>query len=202
MTIGVILGLIGAGLTLLSFLMKDMLRLRSIALISNVIFLAYGILEAQLPSIILNCILIPLNAVRVLELRKILHVLETARRDSPLSVWLLPNMTRRRHKAGELLFSKGDLADEMLYVGDGEVRLVEIDKLLGPGNLIGEMGIFVPDSKRTLTIRCETDCELYSLNRSEVQRLSYSNPELAFYLAHLIIGRVIENKEAAAKSRN
>jgi hypothetical protein len=191
---GIILGMAGAGLTIASFLMKDMLKLRSIALIGNIAFLMYGIIEAQLPSIILNCVLIPVNAKRVFDIKKLLRHMKQARPDSPVAEWLLPNMTPQEYKAGHILFKKDESADQMLYIKKGKIRFIEIDKIIGPGELIGEMALFLPDSKRTLSIECVTDCELYSLEYDEVHKLAYNHPELSYYLAQLMIGRILESR--------
>lgn len=194
-SIGVALGLTGALMTLISFLMKDMLRLRMVALVGSVVFLAYGFLEEQLPSIILNCILIPLNLFRVIQTRSMIKHMAESRPDSPLVEWLLPLMHLKTYGAGKILFKKGEKADRMLYIKSGEVRLIEIDKILGPGNLIGEIGLFTPDATRTLSIECISKCELASISRDEVLRLSYNNPEISHHLAQLIIGRLIDQRK-------
>jgi len=82
-------------------------------------------------------------------------------------------MTRRAFKAGEVLFRKGDLADEIVYIASGEIRLKEADQLLGPGELIGEIGLFSPEKTRTQTVVCETDGELYRMTGEMIYRLYY-----------------------------
>lgn len=201
MSVGVALGLVGAILSIISYTMKDMLGLRMVALCSNVLFLTYGVVESQLPSIVLNLVVIPLNLVRVFEIRRLVHDIEHALGDSPVSEWLLPHMSRRRVRAGEWLFRQGDAADEMYYLQAGEVELPDLGVRLQPGTLFGEIGIFSPTSQRTQSTRCETDCELYVMSRADVQRLYYKNPKLGYHLMRLIVARLlldVERKSGAA----
>lgn len=191
MTLGVMLGLVGAILSIVSYMMKGMMGLRLVALCSNVLFLAYGLVEAQLPSIVLNLVVIPLNLVRVLEIRRLVSDIEHALGDSPVGQWLLPHMSRRRVAKGEWLFRQGDAADEMYYIHSGQVAIPELNVTLGPGTLFGEIGIFSPASQRTQSTCCESDCELYVMSRTDVQRLYYKNPKLGFHLMRLIVARLL-----------
>jgi len=116
-----------------------------------------------------------------------------ATQDSPVSQWLLPHMTRRPFKAGEVLFRKGDLADEIVYIASGEIRLKEADQLLGPGELIGEIGLFSLEKTRTQTVVCETDGELYRMTGEMIYRLYYQNPKLGFYFMRLVVKRLLRD---------
>jgi len=193
MTLGFALGLAAAALTFTTFMMKSMLPLRASALASNVFFVAYGYAESLLPIMILHGVLLPLNAARLLEIRKLVSDIQSAAADSPVAQWLLPHMTRRTAPAGTTLFSKGDPAEEMLYVYSGNVRIVEYGDVLGPGALVGEIGLFAPDLLRTQSVVCDSDCELYSLSQEGMYRLYYQNPKLGFHLIRLIIGRLMRD---------
>jgi hypothetical protein len=92
--LGVIIGLIGAALSLVSFMMKSMLPLRLIALSANVFFICYGVLESNVVALVLHTILLPINAKRAWDIRKLIRDIQAARADSPVAEWLLPNMTR------------------------------------------------------------------------------------------------------------
>jgi CRP/FNR family transcriptional regulator, cyclic AMP receptor protein len=192
-TIGYVCGFIGAGLTLASYSMKSMLPLRLVALASNVFFVVYGIYEAAIPSLVLYATLIPINAKKAWDIRRLVRDIERAKADSPVAEWLLPHMKLRLAKAGELLWRQGDRATEMIYVEAGQLRLVEYDELLGPGSLVGEIGLFAPDSKRTRTIVCETDCELYSLSAEGMAQLYYLNPKLGFHVMRLVVARLMRD---------
>lgn len=199
--LGTVLGMAGVFLTLASFLMKTMLPLRVLALVSNVCFIGYGYLESLLPGLILNSILLPVNAQRLWEIRKLSKEIARATQEVPVSQWLLPHMRHGTFKAGEVLFRKGDVADRVIYVGGGELKLVEIGESIGPGELVGEIGLFSPEKKRTQTVVCETDCELYHMTDEMIFQLYYQNPRLGFYFMRLVAGRLLKDvhrREAGA----
>ena len=102
-------------------------------------------------------------------------------------------MQRRSFKAGEVLFRKGDTADKLIYVAGGRLRLAEIGQGVGSGELLGEVGLFSPDRKRTQTVVCETDGELYSMTDEMIFQLYYQNPKLGFYFMRLVAGRLLRD---------
>ena len=196
--LGNALGLLAAALSVTSYVMKSMVPLRVVALASNVFFIAYGYIEWLLPTFVLHSALLPVNAKRLWEILILTKELKRATHDSPVSQWLLPHMTRRTFKAGEVLFHKGDFADEIVYITSGQVRLQEHDQLLGPGELIGEIGLFSPEKRRTQSIISETDGELYRMTDEMVYRLYYQNPKLGFYFMRLIVERLLRDIKRGA----
>ncbi len=191
--LGTVLGSLGVVFSLASFVMKSMRPLRAIAMVSNVCFLAYGYVEMQFPSLVINAALLPINAWRWREIDKLSKEIARATQDSPISQWLLPHMQRRAFKAGEVLFRKGDVADQLIYIAEGELRLAEIGQPIGRGELIGEIGLFSPDKKRTQTLVCESDGELYYMTDEMMFQLYYQNPKLGFYFMRLVAGRLLKD---------
>ena len=66
--------------------------------------------------------------------------------------------------------------------------------------MIGEIGLFSPDKKRTQTLICDIDCELYTMTDDMMFRLCYQDPGLGFYFMKLVVGRLhrnIEREQAA-----
>lgn len=190
---GIVLGLLGVGFCFISFAMKRMVPLRVLALVANVLFIAYGLIESQLPSIILNAALLPVNARRLWEINRLSKEIARATQESPVSQWLLPHMERRPVKAGEVLFRKGDAADRLVYIASGELRLAETGGRIGPGELIGEIGLFSPERKRTQTVVCEMAGELYEMTDEMMFQLYYQHPKLGFYLVRLIAERLLRD---------
>lgn len=191
--LGTALGLLGVGFCLASFAVKRMVPLRTLSIVGNVCFVAYGLVEYTLPSLVLNLILLPLNVVRLWEIERLSKEIVRATQDSPVSQWLLPHMRRRSFKAGDVLFRRGEAADRLFYVASGEVKMAEIGHRIGPGELIGEIGLFSPEKKRTQTIVCETDSELYDMTDEMIFQLYYQNPRLGFYLMRLVAGRLLKD---------
>jgi hypothetical protein len=193
--LGTALGLLGVGFCLASFAVKRMVPLRTLSIVGNVCFVAYGLVEYTLPSLVLNLVLLPLNVARLWEIEKLSKEIVRATQDSPISQWLLPHMRRRSFKAGDVLFRRGEAADRLFYVASGAVRMAEIGQRIGPGELIGEIGLFSPEKKRTQTIVCETDSELYDMTDEMIFQLYYQNPRLGFYLMRLVAGRLLKDLE-------
>jgi CRP/FNR family cyclic AMP-dependent transcriptional regulator len=191
--LGIVLGVIGTVLLCASFVVKSMLRLRALALASNVVFIAWGYVEWVWPTLALNSVILPLNAWHIWEIRRLSKEIARATEDSPVSQWLLPHMRRRSFKAGEVLFRKGDAADELIYIASGELRMEEIGERVGPGELIGEIGLFSPEKRRTQSLVCETDGELYHMTGEMIFRLYYQNPKLGFYLMRLVAQRLLRD---------
>jgi hypothetical protein len=185
--------MLGVAFTLASFAVRGMLPLRALALAGSVCFIAYGLIEWQLPSILLNLVLIPLNATRLWEISRLSREVARATQESPLSQWLLPHMRRRAFGAGEVLFRKGETADRILYLARGELRLEEIGEPVRAGAVIGEIGLFSPDRKRTQTVSCATDGELYEMTEEMIFQLYYQNPKLGFYFIRMVVARLLKD---------
>ena len=60
-------GYVASTLVLLTFVAKDMRLLRTVAILSNLAFIAYGTIEWLPPVLFLHMVLLPLNAVRLAE---------------------------------------------------------------------------------------------------------------------------------------
>jgi hypothetical protein len=200
------IGMLGGVFYLASHYMKNMVPLRVLALASSALLLTFSVLHTHfevskfimLPEFILNVILLPINAKRLVEIIRLTKQIEQATVESPVSEWLLPHMRLRMHKAGEVLFRKGDVADEIVYVASGKLKLQGIDHVIGPGELIGEIGLFSPEKVRTMTVVCDTDCELYQMTDQQIYRLYYQNPKLGFFFMRLIVERLLRDVKRGA----
>ena len=188
-----VLAVLGTALLFASFLVRSMLKLRALALASNVFFLAWGYVEWLWPTLAINSVILPLNAWHIWDIRRLTREISRATEDSPVTQWLLPHMRRRSFKAGEVLFRRGDVANELIYLASGELRMVEIGERVKSGELIGEIGLFSPARKRTQTVACETDGELYEMTAEMMFRLYYQNPKLGFYFMRLVAARLLRD---------
>jgi len=193
MNAGTVLVGLGAASTGASFLMKRMVPLRVLALASNFCFIGYGFAAGVLGSVLVNAVLLPINAKRLWEIEKLSKEIARATQESPISEWLLPHMKRRSFRQGEVLFRKGDVADKLIYVANGQLKLTEIGVLIGPGELIGEIGLFSPERKRTQTARCETDCDVYEMTDEMIFQLYYQHPKLGFFIMRLVAERLLND---------
>ena len=202
MSIGEVAGYVAAVLTFATFYMKTMMPLRIFAIISNVAFITYALLEGLLPIGILHSALLPLNIKRLREFTKLVKGTREAARSDVSFELLLPFMTAFQARAGETLFNKGDNADRMFYVKKGRIRLPEIGKTSGPGDTIGETGLFTESRKRRISAVCETDCELLWMSEDNFLRLFYQDPRFGFQLVRVITKKLLQDYDRLVQAMN
>lgn len=188
-----IVGYLAAAAGLYSTYARTMIPLRAASIVANVLFIAYGALRGIYPTIIVNCVLLPLNFIRLRDMQVLISQAKSASQGDLNVEWLRPFLTRRRYKAGDVIWLIGDIASEAVFIFSGEVQLVEIGTTVGNGDLIGEMGLFNPGQRRMLSAQCTTDVEAGALSYEEFRLLYYQNPEFGFYLIGLLTRRFQES---------
>lgn len=181
------LGAIGGLLMVLSNLMKRMVALRLFAVAANLFFILHFAVEHNVLLAVLQAALLAINAWRLWTLRRLLQSLEAANEDTPIREWLLPQMKKKRFKAGTVLFRIGEPANELYYIQSGTIRAQEIGAELGPGTVIGEIGMFSAEHVRAATVVCATDVVAYTMTDEAAYVLYVSNPQIGFFLIRLII---------------
>lgn len=189
-----IAGYVAALLVVGTFYMKTMIPLRAVAIASNVAFMAYGYVQGLHPVLLLHLVLLPLNCVRLRQMRTLIRRVRDASQGDRSMDWLVPLMTRNVYPSQHVLFRRGDEAPSMHMVLRGDVSLVELGVTLGPGAVLGEIGVFAPDNRRTATAVCATEVELGSISTDTVLQLYFQNPTFGLYLIKLIIQRLLENE--------
>ena len=193
MSLPEIFGYLASGLVFTSFCMKTMIPLRIVAIASNLAFMAYGLLLDLVPIFVLHAVLLPMNVWRLAQLRRMIRQAREAA-DGDLSLdWLLPYMTKRPFRKGEVLFRRGELANEMFYIVDGRIRLEELGLTVGRGELIGEIGMFSPSKERLATAVCESGGALLAISEHKVTQLYFQNRKFGFYMIRLITQRLIDD---------
>ena len=184
---------IGVVLTVLQSWMKTMIPLRVVGITTNVFFLIYASLAGIFPTLILNCIVLPLNLYRLHEMRELIRRTKRASRSDLDMTWLQPFMTKRRIKPGQTLFRKGDLAEAMYLIVSGRFVLQEINRELEPGAVVGELGLLQPDGVRTLSLVSLEDGEVLALSYEKFEELYFQNPEFGLSFLKLTSKRLFEN---------
>ena len=187
------LGYAASATVLASFCMSTMIPLRILALFSNILFCSYGYFDHLYPVLILHAILFPVNLLRLIQFQRLVRdVRDSHREDLPIES-LLTYMTKRNLAAGETLIRKGEKADRLYYLVDGELEIPDLGKTLQPGVMLGEIGVFARDQERTATVECRTDCQVYELSESKAKQLFYQDRSFGFAILQLIINRLLEN---------
>ncbi len=182
--------LIAAALVLAGSFVKTMIPLRWLAVGSNVGFIAYGALHPSYPMLLLHAALLPINIVRLIEMKRLTRRVESVRVEGAMSsVWLRPYMRSKKMRKGAILFRKGDLGDRLYLLAEGEIELPEIGVRIKPGVIFGEIAFFSPDHKRLATARCATHCTVLSIDEETVKQLYYQNPAFGFKMIELVAER-------------
>jgi CRP/FNR family cyclic AMP-dependent transcriptional regulator len=171
---------------------RTIVPLRVAAIVANALAMAYSFTHGTYPTFILNAVLLPLNAWRLHGMLKLIREIDAAARGDMNADWLLPYMRPKNFRAGDIMMKRGEYAHGAFYITAGEVELVEIGKTVGPGTLLGEIGLFTPDGLRVATARCKTDVEAARIDYDQFKQLYFQNPEFGFRLLHLIVGRLQE----------
>jgi CRP/FNR family cyclic AMP-dependent transcriptional regulator len=188
-----ILAYSGIALTVVQMWMKTMIPLRVLAISTNVLFLAYASLEAVWVTVVLNCILLPLNLYRLQEMRNLIRKVDRARGSEIDMTWLRPFMSHRHINTGEVLFRKGDVAEAMYLVDSGHFVLSETGMEVPPGTVVGELGMLSPDGRRTQTLVCRAAGEVQSLSYDRFEELYFQNPEFGLSFLKLTSRRLFQN---------
>ena len=196
-----ILGYAASATVLATFCMSTMIPLRILALGSNVLFMTYGYVDHLYPVLILHVILFPVNALRLVQFQRLINDIRDAHREDLSIQSLLPYMKRKKCAAGEILVRKGDKADRLYYLLDGELEIVDFNKILKPGAMIGEIGVFSPKQKRTATVKCRTDCNVSELTEHKAKELYFQDRSFGFAVLQLIISRLVENNEREIQAK-
>jgi len=186
--------LIAGVLILVSALVKTIIPLRWLALGSNLGFIVYGVAHPAPVMLLLHAALLPINLVRGLQMVRLTRKVRGASDSREHSAaWLQPYMKARRFRAGHVLFRKGDEADHLYFLAEGQIEFVELGRTMEPGRLFGEIAFFAPDRKRTGTARCLTACRVLRIDETTLKQLYYQNPEFGFEVVRLIAARLTED---------
>ncbi len=192
-----VLGYAAAGLVFSTFYVRTMVRLRVIGIASNLAFLSYGAALALWPIAALHGILLPLNLLRLIQIRR---AVAAGRRcdHNPLDVSrLLPNRHRVRHPPGAVLFRKGEPADCAYYIARGTVEMPELGLCLGAGEVFGEIGLLSRDRTRTGSAVALTHVELLRVDERDLERAFHQSPTFALALVRLVTSRLATNLAVA-----
>jgi CRP/FNR family transcriptional regulator, cyclic AMP receptor protein len=188
-----LLGYAASASVLVTFCMSTMVPLRIVAICSNVLFATFGAMAHIYPVLVLHAVLLPVNVTRLIQILRLIRGVNAAHLSDLSIASLLPFMSHRVVKAGHVLINKGDQADRLFYLIKGTMKIPELGKILEPGAVLGEIGIFSREQKRTATVVCVDDCEIYEMNDSKAKQLYFQDRSFGFAVLQLIIARLLED---------
>jgi len=192
-----IFGIAAALATLYAAHSKTMIPLRWAAIAANALAMAYSAMHGTWPTFALNAILLPTNAWRLHAMLRLVGDIDRAIKSDMNVDWLLPYSRPKHFNAGDVMMTRGDYATAAYYVVSGEVEIVERKETFGGGTLLGEIGLFTPDGRRTATVRCRTEVRAAVLDYDRMKELYFQNPQFGFRLLQMIVARLQANRELA-----
>src|SRR5260370_13679103 len=119
---------------------------------------------------------------------------------------ILPCISDRHLKSGEILFNAGDAGDALYIVARGKMDVLangsrgaptsgDAIAQLGTGHAFGEMSL-LSGGPRTATIRAAEDTDLMKIGKGDFDRLVAADPQLADAVKHISHQRAISNLSA------
>ena len=194
------LAYLGLTVLLLSYAMDGIVKLRAIGFASSGIFLVYGIVTNNYPTMIEQALALPVNAYGLFRMIRMIRLIRQSRdaADGHQTMESLkPFSKRMRCEAGRTLFRLGDPAEDMYCITSGTFRLVESGIELTKGDVVGELGFLSPGNLRTQTLQCQDQGELLRISYDSLKELYFQNPKFGFYFLRLVSERLFQNHAAA-----
>jgi hypothetical protein len=190
------LAYIASLLVLGTFGMRTMMPLRIAALASNVSLIAYSLVSHLYLVLLLQVVLLPINLWRLIEIILLARRLRSAVSEDSVFKALLPFAGVRWVKSGEVIMRKGDSSDALYLVLEGQLWVEEVAAAVGPGSIVGEIGVLSSSHRRTATVSAKSDCKLGVVSSVDFQQVYYTDPALGLSLVRLIIDRLTRDVDA------
>jgi Cyclic nucleotide-binding domain len=171
---------------------KTMVPLRILAIVANCMLIAFYAASHAWVPMGLQAFALPLNALRLYQMIILIRNVRDATRARPTLDWLKPFMAERRCRKGDILFAKGEPADEMFCTVTGRYLLIELGIEIQTGEVVGELGMLAPDNRRTATLECIEAGNVLSITYEQVEQLYYQNPTFGFYFLRLSTARLFD----------
>jgi hypothetical protein len=192
-TLANMFALVGAILFVATLLMQTMVPLRVANMAGCTFFATFGALSGNVATFLLYLLLLPINAVRLRQMLKLVKKARNATQGDMSMEWLKPFMTERKYRRGDRLFKKDDAANEMFLTVTGKFLVKEIGVELPPGRLMGELGFLTPNNRRTATVECIEGGQVLSITYERLLEIYFQNPQFGYYFLVLTSQRLLEN---------
>jgi len=192
-TLANMFALVGAVFFVATLLMQTMVPLRVANMVGCTFFATFGVLSGNIATFALYLLMLPINAVRLRQMLKLVRKARHATQGDMSMEWLKPFMTQRRYRRGDRLFKKGDPANEMFPTVTGKFLVTEIGVELPPGRLMGELAFLTPNNRRTGTVECMEDGQVLTITYERLLEIYFQNPQFGYYFLVLTSQRLLEN---------
>ena len=193
MSTPLLISYLASGFSAAALLMTRMIPLRMMIIVSNLLSIAYGLMIQDYSLTALHAVLLPLNIYRLRQMQSLIGKVERASQDTMPTDWLTTFMSRRRIATGELVFRRGDEANEIYYLVSGQFRVTELHLDLPVGSMVGEVGLLAPGKLRSQSLQCLADGEVLVASYDEVHELFFQNPEFGYHFLRLASRRLFND---------
>lgn len=185
--------LAGAIFYLIAYTKRTIVPLRSFGIVANTLFVGYGLLANSMITFFQYLFLLPINSARLYQMLKLVKKARVSVEQDLTLEWLQPYMAQRKLKKGDIIFRKGDKANEMFVAVSGKFRVKELDIELRPGVLFGEIGFLSSSKTRTQTVDCVESGHVLTITYDSLLELIFTNPEFGYYFLCLTSNRLLQN---------
>lgn len=111
---------------------------------------------------------------------------------------LVKDLPTETYAPGTYLFRDGDPGENLYVVRDGRLEVVlaadspdeMLLKVCGPGEYVGEMGLILPDGKRTATVRAKTKATAWVISRAKFSQALQRWPIIAYAMVSILSQRL------------
>jgi CRP/FNR family cyclic AMP-dependent transcriptional regulator len=145
--------------------------------------------------LLLHAVLMPINAWRLTEIVRLRGRVRGSEGNDAVFTALLPFATRLTVAQGEVVIRKGEPSDCLYLVFEGALFVADAQVELGPGTVVGEMGVLSHTHLRTATVTATKDSVPGRVSAPDFDRVYFTNPSLGLSLIRLIIKRLTEEVE-------
>jgi CRP/FNR family transcriptional regulator, cyclic AMP receptor protein len=124
----------------------------------------------------------------------------------------LAHCHRRRYPSRTDVFRPGDPASTLYYVVSGSVSIITEEEdgrelvlgYFGPGEFVGELGLFIESDHREVILRTRSACELAEIGHERfydllLTRLATDAPKLLYSIAAQISRRLLDTSRKASR---
>lgn len=188
------IGWLAVAFKLATFQMNSILWLRVLVIVSSLCFIIYSAVFQIWPLLVIEVVLLAVNAYRLYELialrRLVTHMTDDSEADFSSA---MAYGKRRDIPSGDVLFEKGDPVDSLFYLAEGRVEIEGQNVTVPAGNIFGEMAFFNSSAVRMATVRCIEDTVVYEVNEKRFTRLQYEDPQFAMAVMRLVTKRLVAN---------
>ena len=120
-------------------------------------------------------------------------------------VEIVNTLPLRTFEPGSYLMHDGDPGDNLYVVRDGTLEILlaagtpdeMLLRLCGPGEYVGEMGLILPEGKRTATVRAKTRVQTWVMDHAEFNRMLERWPVIAYAMVNTLSQRLDATNNAS-----